>query len=797
MRKIFLVLFMTWVAMAYPSEKNIRIQHFGENDGFSEALVQHMMQDTFGYIWLATWDGLYRYDGYRFSNFKAQPGDHCPLETNRIAYIEEDADHNIICYSNDRFYLFNRKTRQFSVHHPEQGKKIHPYKPSAEARRCIGGIRQFDNVSYSILLEDSQKGIWIYSYRGLERISIVPAIIRPETLGSDSEEVISAVYTDKRGRLWSADKNGYVRVKGNDGTVAFLGADGSIQTDSVRFGRSAYCFYEDSKGCVWIGCKPDGLFRLTPYAGGFNLSHFMPETGDPYSINCENIYDIAEDNRHRIVVATYGGGLNIGEQMADGRMRFINCNNLLKTFPKSGVKSRCLWITAEGTALIGTNDGLYTVSLNQDYGRMHFYVNQRRPDTPSSISSNYVMEILRTGKGELFVATSGGGTEKVLSDNLLSDNIEFRHYSVKEGISSDMNQTLTEAPDGTLWIISMGSISLLNTATGIATNYWRMLTEAGEVFTEATPARLADGRMVLGTTRGILTLSQQQMAKSSFIPPIVFDCEQEVWLSADEQNFNIRFAALDYNKNEDIIYTYRLEGVDSQWRYTRNNELNYVKLSPGTYKLHIKSTNGDGVWVDNEVVITLHRAAYFNETPLAWMLYGLLLAILFFAVWFIVRYIRTLKRELKHEQLTSKQQLEVLGDRIKELLSISESVQEVHEEDDQLNSEDRQFTQRLKAYVEDNIDNADLAVIDIANAMNVSRTVLFIRMKHIFGCSPNNYVLNTRINYAKRLLMQGGGVRVSEVAFKSGFSDPKYFSRCFKKLTGCLPREFYENSKSS
>ena len=179
-----------------------------------------------------------------------------------------------------------------------------------------------------------------------------------------------------------------------------------------------------------------------------------------------------------------------------------------------------------------------------------------------------------------------------------------------------------------------------------------------------------------GTTRGILTLSQQQMAKSSFIPPIVFDCEQEVWLSADEQNFNIRFAALDYNKNEDIIYTYRLEGVDSQWRYTRNNELNYVKLSPGTYKLHIKSTNGDGVWVDNEVVITLHRAAYFNETPLAWMLYGLLLAILFFTVWFIVRYIRTLKRELKHEQLTSKQQLEVLGDRIKELLSISESVQD-------------------------------------------------------------------------------------------------------------------------
>lgn len=797
MRKTFLVLFMTWVTMAYPSEKNIRIQHFGENDGFSEALVQHMIQDSFGYIWLATWDGLYRYDGYRFSNFKAQPGDHCPLETNRIAYIEEDADHNIICYSNDRFYLFNRKTKQFSIHRQSKGIRIRAYKPSQEVRKRVGEISLFNNVSYNLMLEDSQKGIWIYSYRGLERISQIPPVIKPERWGSNSEKVISAIYTDRHGRPQPADKQGHIRMKNSDGTVAFLGADGRIQPDSTCFGHAAYCIFEDSKGTFWIGCKPDGLFRLTPSAKGFDVTHFMPEPNNPYSLNCENIYDIAEDSRHRIVMATYGGGMNIGEALKNGGMRFINCNNLLKTFPKSGVKSRCLWITADGTALLGTNDGLYTVSLNEDYNRMHFYVNQRHPDISSSISSNYVVEILRTAKGELFVATSGGGTDKILPGNLLSDNIRFKHYSVKEGISSDMNQTLAEAGDGMLWIISMGSLSLLDTATGIATNYWHMLTDVGELFTEATPARLTDGRMVLGTTHGILPLSSQQMAKSSFMPPIVCDCEQEVWLSADEQNFSIRFAALDYNKNEDIIYTYRLEGVDNRWHYTRHNEINYARLSPGTYKLHIKSTNGDGVWVDNEVVITLHRAAYFNETPLAWMLYGLLLAILFFAVWFIVRYIRTLKRELKHEQLTSKQQLEVLGDRIKELLSISESVQEVHEEDDQLNSEDRQFAQRLKAYVEDNIDNADLAVIDIANAMNVSRTVLFIRMKHIFGCSPNNYVLNTRINYAKRLLMQGGGMRVSEVAFKSGFSDPKYFSRCFKKLTGCLPREFYENSKSS
>ena len=53
---------------AIPSDKTLRIQHFGENEGFSATFVQHMIQDSRGYIWLATWDGLRRYDGYRFEN---------------------------------------------------------------------------------------------------------------------------------------------------------------------------------------------------------------------------------------------------------------------------------------------------------------------------------------------------------------------------------------------------------------------------------------------------------------------------------------------------------------------------------------------------------------------------------------------------------------------------------------------------------------------------------------------------------------------------------------------------------
>ncbi len=767
------------------------IQHFGEKEGFSEALVVHMIQDSNGYIWLATWDGLRRYDGYRFETFKARPGDCSPLESNRISYVEETADHQIICWSNDKYYLFNPQTAVFTLYNNKV--KPHLYHPTAKAKQKIQNIKEYQNIEFSILLEDQQNGIWVNSHRGLERISDIPAPIM--TLkDSPHEEVVSALYADVKGYLWVADKSGYIRLINKNKQTQYLTANGSLSSTRTSFGYAAYCIYKDSKGRIWIGTKPDGLFKLTPNQVGYQVEHFFNDPKDAFSISCNSVYDIAEDAKNRLVIATYGGGLNIAEQLPNGQTRFVHCGNLLKQFPQKGLRSRCLSVLPDGTLLLGTNDGLYTASLNNPYEKMVFYINNRRPNDVHSISNNFVTEILQAKSGRIYITTSGGGTDVVISHKLLCDTIQFQHFSVAEGISSDMNQTLTEDNNGNVWIVSAGSLSMLNPKTGLATNYWNLFPDAGELFTEATPAVLLNGTLVFSTTLGILSITPNEMKKSNFVPRIVFDCAQEVFLSPDEKDFSIRFAALDYNKNEEIVYAYKLDGIDSEWRYTRSNELNYARLAPGDYTLHIKSTNGDGVWTDNEQTIILHRSAHFNETPWAWMLYGLLLTCFVIGGFSAIRYVRRLKRELKNVQLSSKEQIELLGERIKELLPITEEVKEITEDNETLSHEDCLFASRIKEYVENNIDNADLSVIDIAQAMYVSRTVLFVRMKHIFNSSPNNYVLNTRINYAKKLLLTTD-MRVSDVAYKSGFSDPKYFSRCFKKLTGDLPKEFAEGKK--
>lgn len=798
-RLLFLILLELWGSVCVFSQSNLQftgkphIQHFGEADGFSESLVTYVIQDHEGIIWLATWDGLRKYDGYRFTTYKAHPGDGCPLETNRIDYIEETAGHDIICWGGKDFYLFDRQTETFK---PYKGHvKIKVYKIPEEIAKSYSNLPEYQNINPHFLLVDRQQGVWIYTYRGLERVFMTPMPLVPQKGNvAMSEEYVRGVFTDKDKRLWISDKNGYVLVyeKHTGLHPKYLTPSGQLSLTPACFGSNIYCFYQDHAGNIWMGSKPHGLFRLGKRGtdSSYEVTQFVSQPGNDYSINCNSIYDIKEDSQHRLLLATYGGGLNIVETQADGSTRFIHQGNMLKSFPKKVKNCRCLELMPDGTLLIGSDNGLLTVSLHDAYPKMAFHQNLRNPHVASSLGNNVVMDLLRDRKGDVYLATYGG-VDKILGDGFLSDQIHFQHFSVREGLSSDVTMALAEDMDSTLWIVSEATLSRLNTRTGVSTNYQKTFFNGGFVFSEATPTCLPDSLMIIATSQGILSFNPRLIAKSSYVPEIVFSCADTVVLPAGKQDFHVSFAAIDYNKNEEIIYAYKLAGIDSEWHYTRANELHYVGLKPGTYKLHIKSTNGDGIWVDNEKIITLHRKAKFNETPWAWMLYGSLLALFLFCVIWIVRYIRQLQNEIKDIRLTHKEQIEVLGSRIKEMLPTLETPEEIHEKVSQMSEDDMLFSQKLKAYVEDNVDNSELSVSDIASAMNVSRTVLYARVRTLFDSTPNNYVLNTRIEYAKRLLAREG-VPVSNVAYRCGFSNPKYFSRCFKKLTGKRPSEYSE-----
>lgn len=110
-----------------------------------------------------------------------------------------------------------------------------------------------------------------------------------------------------------------------------------------------------------------------------------------------------------------------------------------------------------------------------------------------------------------------------------------------------------------------------------------------------------------------------------------------------------------------------------------------------------------------------------------------------------------------------------------------------------LNSIDRKFTERLTAFINENIGNDELRIDNIAAAMNMSRTVLYGKIKAIYGVSPNDVLRNMRMARACTLLREGCGMSIAEVAAEVGYTDPKHFARTFKQHVGVTPSEYRKN----
>lgn len=103
-------------------------------------------------------------------------------------------------------------------------------------------------------------------------------------------------------------------------------------------------------------------------------------------------------------------------------------------------------------------------------------------------------------------------------------------------------------------------------------------------------------------------------------------------------------------------------------------------------------------------------------------------------------------------------------------------------------------TAKILKYVTENMGNPDLKIDDIAEAMGMSRSVLYAKIKQSVSMTPIDFVRHIRIMRASELLQQTDDTLAS-ISFEAGFSDPKYFSKVFKKEMGIVPSEYRERTK--
>ena len=106
---------------------------------------------------------------------------------------------------------------------------------------------------------------------------------------------------------------------------------------------------------------------------------------------------------------------------------------------------------------------------------------------------------------------------------------------------------------------------------------------------------------------------------------------------------------------------------------------------------------------------------------------------------------------------------------------------------------DKRMMENLLAYIEDHIADSELKIEDLAVAVNMGRTVFYNKVKAIVGMSPVELLRHIRIQHAEEMIAKSNEP-FSQIAYAVGFSDSRYFGKCFKKQTGLTPSEYRERN---
>jgi AraC-like DNA-binding protein/ligand-binding sensor domain-containing protein len=824
-----MLLVLCWlVGLSLSAQPLCTVQKYDESDGVPSSHVTQLLQDEQGFMWFATWNGLCRYDGYEFRTFKPAVGDGCHMKTDRIRNITLLPNKQMLCQVDEDYFMFDMGSYRFRDLTEEEQQQAGALKGKHLQSRSLqrkpftwkdayqtqwtldgnGHLSYLDRhsgqqVDYPLAMNfrtltfamaDNRGNLWALDYGSIYHF--ITDAQRTQRLPIEPHAEVKCLFADSQGRYWVTTKDDVaVRIyrSSDDLLLGYLGADGSIHSGYTCFGAAVYCMYEAKDGTLWLGTKPQGLFRLRPNTStSFKIDHF---TDIPH----KDIYHIAEDQQGRLWIASLGGGIFYSSSPKEEHPRFI----VPRHYPEAGQRARYLLITPDNTLLVATSNGLLVSQLKVQADDMHFLLHQREPDRKESLSCSATMDVVQDRQGRFFVSTESGGVNQIKNSNLLDSVLTFQHLREQFHVQpNDIVQSLTVNDEGGLTAVGSHLITLLD-----STLQGRVL-DAGDLnadyrFSEAHPLALRDGRWLFGLTDGAFVTTTQQMNLRAYSPRMVLTgisiqgasdnwavVADTLMLRPDERSFTLHFAALDYKSAERISYAFRLMGDSQrdtiQWNYIgRNRSVTLLDLEPGEYLLEVRSTNADGEWLDNQRQLTIIVKPTFWESTIGQLLVVLLLVAILAAIAYTYLYIRRIKRQ-QHETL---EKYLALIEANKEQTSITHHLSPNTLRPSSTTQELDPTLQRVMQFIEDNISNSDASVGDMASAAATSRSGLQRKLKQAMGITPQDLLREARIKRACQLLRQTDK-NVSEVAYACGFSDPKYFSRSFKQSTGMSPTEY-------
>ncbi|WP_321518102.1 two-component regulator propeller domain-containing protein [uncultured Bacteroides sp.] len=553
-------------------------------------------------------------------------------------------------------------------YYDSQSKKLVPFNTTDKQVKWKSNDRCFAAFA------DKQGNLWMSTQLDrLKRITFFPNKFHIFTPNNSDIELpdneIRALFIDNKKRIWTGARDNNISIY-----------DPQLKLIQRFQSGKVYAIMQDQKKNFWISTKGQGLSNATENAPGkFQFKQYTSNINNRYSLSSNNIYYTFQDSKKRIWVATYGGGLNLMECMPDGSLRFINYRNRLKKYPiERFYKVRHITEDQKGRIWVSTTAGiLYFDGSFRKPEEINFHSICREQSNVNSLSNNDVQMVKCMNNGNIFAITYGGGLNELIPTG--SNSFTCKSFTQKNGLSSDIIYSMQEDKRGNLWLATGGGLVKF-IATREQIQYPNEHIAFNVHFSEGMGA--TDGKQIyFGTNKGLLYFTPEKIHKTNFAPRIFFTSiwvnNQEVTskqhnatininqgniyhltLPPNNHSLRISFSALDMTNTEYIQYAYMLEGFDKTYRLTENGrEASYTNLPPGNYIFHLKSTNNEGVWVNNERILSIEVQPGFNETTFAHVLYIFLLLAFIVGGVYIYTVFYKMKQQVKNEEYIAQQKL--------------------------------------------------------------------------------------------------------------------------------------------
>jgi len=475
----------------------IRFEHLSIEDGLSQNAGLDIFQDSRGYLWIGTQDGLNCYDGYSFKTYKHDPDDPTSISSNSILKIMEDRNGDLwIGTWSGGLNRFDPVTGQFTRFQHD------PNNPASLSDDTVTALKI-----------DSEGILWVGTLAGLDRYDAKTSTFEhfrndpndPKSLGSNA---ISTIFEDSQRQLWigtgaiGTEGAGLNRFDPSTGKVVRYQHDESDPQSLSS--NNIPSLYEAGDGTFWIATggfslQGDGLNHFNPNTG--KVEHFTYDADNPHSIGGNDLMSLWGDSSGTLWIGTWANGLSRMELSRPGYFtRYQNDPYFADSL--SGNEVWSLFKDRLGILWVGTShSGINKLSANTG----DFSLYQNNPSDPTSLSINATGAFAEDQQGYIWVATWGAGL-----DRFNPSTGQFMHYRHDpeniNSLSDNSFMAVSVDKDNNIWAGTLGKgLNRLDPSTGKVVHYLHDATDPSSIADDNIAAIIQDkqGGLWIGTFGGL------------------------------------------------------------------------------------------------------------------------------------------------------------------------------------------------------------------------------------------------------------------------------------------------------